>query len=286
LTHDNRYAARDALVETSWVAEHLHDPTVRLIEADEDVSLYEQGHIHSALKLNWHVDVQDALTRDFISRVEFARLLSRWGISHGTTVVFYGDKSNWYACYSFWLFRYRGHPKARVMNGGRQKWVKEGRPLTTEVPGTRPVHYVGLTPNPTIRAYRTRVMHAVDQPGIALVDVRTPEEYRGEVLNMAAYPQEGAQRPGHIPGATSIPWRQATRSDGTFKPLSELQDLYASHHVTRDKQVITYCRIGERAAHTWFALTQLLGYPDVRNYDGSWTEWGSLVRAPIARGGS
>jgi thiosulfate/3-mercaptopyruvate sulfurtransferase len=197
--------------------------------------------------------------------------------------VFYGDNSNWYACYSFWLFRYRGHPNVRVMNGGRQKWLKEGRPLTTEVPGVRPVRYVGLTPNPTIRAYRARVMQALGLNDTALVDVRTPEEYRGDVLHMSGYPQEGAQRAGHVPGAANIPWATAVREDGTFKDADELRELYAAKGITADKDVIAYCRIGERSSHTWFVLHELLGFQRVRNYDGSWTEYGSLVGVPIEK---
>jgi thiosulfate/3-mercaptopyruvate sulfurtransferase len=283
------YANPAVLVSTEWVAEHLNDPNVRLVEADEDVLLYEQGHIPGAVKLDWHVDVQDPVTRDFVDQAGFERLMARWGIANETTVVFYGDKNNWYACYSFWLFSYYGHESLKVMNGGRQKWIDEGRELTREVPSHPPTEYRAKDPNTALRAFRDDVFNLLDEqqtgpkPGYALVDVRSPQEYRGEVLHMIGYPQEGAQRAGHIPGAQSIPWGTAVREDGTFKAPEELQQIYESKGVTPDKEVVAYCRIGERSSHTWFVLTHLLGYPHVRNYDGSWTEWGSLVRAPIEK---
>lgn len=283
-----QYAHPEVLVDTAWVAAHLNDPRVRLVEADEDVLLYEQGHIPGAVKLDWHVDVQDPLARDFVDREGFERLMSRWGIGNDTTIVFYGDKNNWYACYSFWLARMYGHRDARVMNGGRQKWVDEGRPLTREVPSYPPATYRAAEPDPSIRAFRDDVFGFLGdgglKPGKALVDVRSPAEYTGELLHMVNYPQEGAQRAGHVPGAKNIPWSTAANPDGTFKSVEELRELYGSQGITPDKDVIAYCRIGERSSHTWFVLTYLLGYPKVRNYDGSWTEWGSLVRAPIAKG--
>ncbi len=280
------YANPDALVETDWVAAHLNDPNVRLVEADEDVLLYEQGHIPGAVKLDWHVDVQDPVERDFIDKPGFERLMSRWGISNDTTVVFYGDKNNWYACYSYWLFRYYGHTNLKVMNGGRAKWLAEGRELTREVPTYPATSYTAQEPDERIRAYRDEIRERLARVGkdVALVDVRSPQEYRGEVIHMMGYPQEGAQRAGHIPGAQNIPLGTAAREDGTFKSPEELQQIYSSRGITPDKsEIIAYCRIGERSAHTWFVLTQLLGYPNVRNYDGSWTEWGSLVKAPIEK---
>ena len=277
------YAHPEVLVETDWVAEHLNDPNIRLVEADEDVLLYEQGHIPGAVKLDWLVDVQDPVQRDFVDKAGFEQLMSRWGIANDTTVIFYGDKNNWYACYSFWLFKYYGHENARVMNGGRQKWIDEGRELTREVPQIQPTQYTAKEPNASIRAFRRDVEDALGKAGVALVDVRSPQEYRGEVLHMVGYPQEGAQRAGHIPSAQSIPWGTAVQENGTFKPVQDLKEIYGGKGITGDKNVIAYCRIGERSAHTWFVLTQLLGYPNVRNYDGSWTEWGSLVRAPIEK---
>jgi thiosulfate/3-mercaptopyruvate sulfurtransferase len=282
------YAHPEVLVDTQWVADHLSDPNVRLIEADEDVLLYEQGHIPGAVKLDWLVDVQDPVERDFVDREGFERLMSRWGIRNDTTVVLYGDKNNWYACYTFWLFKMYGHEDVRVMNGGRQKWVEEGRPLTREVPSYPPTEYRAKEADLSIRAFRDDVFGILSdggvKPGAALVDVRSPAEYRGEILHMVGYPQEGAQRAGHIPGAQNIPWATAANPDGTFKSPEELEQIYSSKGVTPDKDVIAYCRIGERSSHTWFVLKYLLGYPKVRNYDGSWTEWGSMVRAPIAKG--
>jgi thiosulfate/3-mercaptopyruvate sulfurtransferase len=277
------YAHPEVLVDTDWVAQHLNDPKVRIVEADEDVLLYEQGHIPGAVKLDWLVDVQDPVERDFVDKQGFEQLMSRWGIANDTTVIFYGDKNNWYACYSFWLFKYYGHQDARVMNGGRQKWLDEGRELTREVPQVQPTRYTAKEPDASIRAFRQDVEAILGKPGAALVDVRSPQEYRGEVIHMMGYPQEGAQRAGHIPGAQSIPWGTAVRENGTFKSPEELKEIYGGKGITGDKDVIAYCRIGERSSHTWFVLTQLLGYPDVRNYDGSWTEWGSLVRAPIEK---
>ncbi len=277
------YAHPEVLVETAWVAEHLNDPNIRLVEADEDVLLYEQGHVPGAVKLDWLVDVQDSVRRDFVDKAGFEQLMARWGISNDTTVIFYGDKNNWYACYSFWLFKYYGHQDARVMNGGRQKWIDEGRPLTREAPRIEPTRYTAKEPNADLRAFRRDVEEILGKPGYALVDVRSPQEYSGEVLHMIGYPQEGAQRAGHIPGAQSIPWGTAVAQNGTFKPAEELKQIYGGKGITPDKDVVAYCRIGERSAHTWFVLTQLLGYPNVRNYDGSWTEWGSLVRAPIEK---
>jgi len=279
----SKYAHPEVLVDTDWVAEHLNDPGLRFVEADEDILLYEQGHIPGAVKLDWHVDVQDPLQRDFVDKAGFEALMSRWGISNDTTVVFYGDRSNWYATYSFWLFRYYGHTKSLIMDGGRAKWVAEGRALTREEPRITASSYTAQEPDASIRAFRDDVQATLGNERTSLVDVRSPAEYSGEKLHMEGYEQEGAQRAGHVPGAHSIPWSTAANADGTFKSADELKEIYGGKGVTADKPVIAYCRIGERSAHTWFVLTQLLGYPNVRNYDGSWTEWGSLVRVPIEK---
>ncbi len=277
------YVHPDVLVETSWVADHLNDPNVRLIEADEDVLLYEVGHIPGAVKLDWHVDVQDPVGRDFINQKGFEQLMSRWGISNDTTIVLYGDRNNWYACYSFWLFTMYGHKNLKVMNGGRTKWEAEQRASTKDVPHFAATTYHAQPMDESIRAYRDDVASGLKNPNRGLIDVRSPQEYTGELLHMVNYPQEGAQRGGHIPGAKSIPWALAANADGTFKSAEDLRQIYLSRDISPDKDVISYCRIGERSAHTWFVLTYLLGYPRVRNYDGSWTEWGNLVRAPIEK---
>lgn len=279
----SEYTHPETLVDTSWVADHLQDPNVRLIEADEDILLYEIGHIPGAVKLDWHVDVQDPVSRDFVDKEGFERLMSRWGISNDTTIVLYGDKNNWYATYSFWLFTQYGHKSLKILNGGRAKWEAEGRPYTKEVPSYAPTTYHAQDADESIRAFRDQVAAGLKDPNRRLIDVRSPQEYSGELLHMVNYPQEGAQRGGHIPGAKNIPWATSANADGTFKSVEELRQIYEGKDITPDKDVVTYCRIGERSAHTWFVLTQLLGYPHVRNYDGSWTEWGSLVRAPIER---
>jgi thiosulfate/3-mercaptopyruvate sulfurtransferase len=277
------YSNPDVLVDTQWVADHLNDASVRLIEVDEDVLLYEIGHIAGAVKLDWHVDVQDPMERDFIDQRGFEQLMGRWGISNDTTVVLYGDRNNWYACYSFWLFTMYGHKKLKVMNGGRTKWEEEKRPMVKDVPHFETATYHAEPADESLRAFRDEVSSGLRNPGRRLIDVRSPQEYTGELLHMINYPQEGAQRGGHIPGAKNIPWATASNTDGTFKSAEELRQIYGSKDITPDKEVIAYCRIGERSAHTWFVLTQLLGFPRVRNYDGSWTEWGSMVRAPIEK---
>jgi thiosulfate/3-mercaptopyruvate sulfurtransferase len=278
------YANPEALVETAWVAEHLADPDVRVVEVDEDTSLYAQGHIPGAVHFDWWRDLEDNLRRDVISGETFGQRLGAAGIGDDTTVVFYGDKNNWFATYAYWLFRYNGHDRVKVMNGGRAKWIAEGRPLTTEVPTPTPRSHRPGQPRPELRALRDEVLAAVNERrAVALVDVRSPREYSGEIIAPDGYPQEGAQRGGHIPGAANIPWALAVREDGTFKSADELRELYASKGITPDKEVIAYCRIGERSSHTWFVLHELLGYPKVRNYDGSWTEYGSIVGAPIER---
>ena len=281
--HVSGYAHPEVLVETAWVADHLNDPTVRLIEADEDVQLYEIGHIPGAVKLDWHVDVQNKVLRDFVSQEGFAHLMSSWGIANDTIIVFYGDKNNWYACYSFWLFTMYGHKKIKIMNGGRAKWEAENYELTVAIPEFAPTAYYVPAADETIRAYREEVMGGLKNPGRRLIDVRSPQEYNGSLLHMVNYPQEGAQRAGHIPGAKNVPWAIAVNDDGTFRSAEELRQVYGAKDVTPDQEVITYCRIGERSAHTWFVLAHLLGFPRVRNYDGSWTEWGNLVRAPIEK---
>jgi len=279
------YVHPEVLVETDWVAQHLDDPTIRIVEADEDPLLYEAvGHLRNAVKLDWHTDVQDPVRRDFIDRAGFEALLSRYGISNDTTVIFYGDKNNWYAAYSYWLFRLYGHTNARLMNGGRAKWEAEGREYTKETPTFAPTAYTAPEADTTIRAFRRQVEDTLTGGNTGLVDVRSNDEYTGKLTHMINYPQEGAQRGGHIPGAQNIPWAIAANPDGTFKSADELRAIYTGKGITPDHPVIAYCRIGERSAHTWFVLTQLLGYPNVRNYDGSWTEWGNLVNAPIAKG--
>jgi len=277
------YAHPEYLVETDWIAGHLNDPGVRIVESDEDYLLYETGHIPGAVKVDWFTTLQHPVRRDFLSKGEFERLCSELGIRNDTAVVFYGDKSNWFATYALWLFRYYGHGDLKIMNGGRTKWIQEKRPLTKDVPQYPSTSYTAKAVDASIRAFRDDVFQHVKK-SMPLVDVRSPKEYSGELLHMPNYPQEGATRGGHIPGAANIPWSQATNeADNTFKTPDELRKLYTAQGITPDKDVIAYCRIGERSSHTWFVLTYLLGYPQVRNYDGSWTEWGNLVNAPIEK---
>jgi thiosulfate/3-mercaptopyruvate sulfurtransferase len=264
------------------VAQHLSDESIRLVEVDVDTTAYESGHIPGAIGFNWQTQLQHRVRRDIITREEFEQLLSESGISNDHTVILYGDNNNWFAAYAFWLFSIYGHEKLYLMDGGRKKWLAEGRPLTTEIPQYPRTQYRAKEPNWTLRAYSAQVMQAIGNPQVALVDVRSPQEFTGEVIAPPGM-TETAQRGGHIPGAVNIPWAQAVNEDGTFKTVDELRALYASKGVTPDKEVIAYCRIGERSSHTWFVLRHLLGYPHVRNYDGSWTEWGNLVGAPIER---
>lgn len=281
----SNYAHPEYLVETDWVAAHLNDPAVRLVESNEDALLYDTGHIPGAVKVDWFTTLQAPVRRDFISQAEFEALCSRLGISNDTSVVFYGDKNNWFACYAFWLFSYYGHKNLRIMNGGRQKWNLEGRPLTKEVTVYPPAAYRAAAPDRSIRAFRDDVFQQVESR-LPLVDVRSPQEYTGELLHMPNYPQEGAMRGGHVAGAVNIPWAQAVNPEnGVFKPAAELRALFEGKGVTPEREVIAYCRIGERSSLTWFVLKFLLGYGQVKNYDGSWTEWGNLVGAPIEKGG-
>ena len=278
------YAHPEVLVSTDWVANHLDDPNVRIVESDEDILLYDIGHISGAIKLDWHTDLQNPVARDFVDKAGFEDLMNRAGIKNDTTVVFYGDRNNWYACYTFWLFKYFGHEDARVMDGGRAKWEAEGRAWSRDVPSFSGGNYTAKEADPAIRAFRDDVLAQVNSGSPTLVDVRSPQEYTGEVIHMVNYPQEGAQRGGHVKGAKNIPWAKAANEDGTFKGPDDLKSLYDGQGITSDKAVIAYCRIGERSSHTWFVLKYLLGYPNVRNYDGSWTEWGSMVNVPIEKG--
>ena len=279
------YARGEALVSTDWVATHLQDPSVRIIESNEDMLLYPSGHIPGAVQVDWTLDLNDQLRRDYLSRAEFEVLAARIGITPGTTVVFYGDKNNWWACYAFWVFQLFGHTEARVMDGGRLKWEQEGRPMTRDVPTYPATTYRARErQDGPHRAFRNEVMAHVRSKG-QLVDVRSPEEYSGERLHMPSYPNEGALRGGHIPGAKSIPWARAINAgDGTFKTADELREIYLQEQALKPAEpTIAYCRIGERSSHTWFVLKYLLGFANVRNYDGSWTEWGNLVGAPIEK---
>jgi thiosulfate/3-mercaptopyruvate sulfurtransferase len=281
-----QFANPERLVTTAWVAEHLDDPDVVVVESDEDVLLYDTGHIPGAVKVDWHTELQDTVTRDYVDGAAFAELLSSKGIARDHTVVFYGDNFNWWAAYALWVFSLFGHPDVRLMDGGRQKWLAEGRELTTDKPARPRTDYpVVERDDQTIRAFRRDVEAQLDAGG-RLVDVRSPEEYRGEKLHMPDYPQEGALRGGHIRGAANVPWKTAANDDGTFRGADELRAIYTDRQdLDPSEPIIAYCRIGERSSHTWFVLTHLLGYDDVRNYDGSWTEWGNLVGAPITQGG-
>jgi thiosulfate/3-mercaptopyruvate sulfurtransferase len=280
-------ADRDQLlVTTDWLAEHLDDPGIRIVEVDEDTDAYQRGHIPGAVAVNWNTDLQDPLRRDFVSPEAFAKLQDSLGITNDTTVILYGGNNNWFAAYAYWYYKVYGHRNIKLLDGGRKLWELEDRPLTTDTPAVEPTS--GYTPGEadlSIRAFRDQVLaDYVGRDGAALIDVRSPEEYRGEKLAPDHLPQETAQRPGHIPGAANIPWAKAVDgSTGRFLSDQELSALYADKGVTADKDVVAYCRIGERSAHTWFVLHELLGYPRVRNYDGSWTEWGSLVNVPIER---
>jgi thiosulfate/3-mercaptopyruvate sulfurtransferase len=277
--------AKDVLVETDWVAEHLDDENVKIVEVDENPALYAEAHIPGAIGFDWKADLQDQVKRDFLGPDEFGELMGSRGISNDDTIVLYGDRNNWFAAYTYWYFKYYGHDDVKLMNGPREKWVSEGRETSTEVPSYEAAMFEAKGPDEDIRAFRDDVREALEGD-TKLVDVRSPQEFSGDLIAPPGYEQEGAQRAGHIPGAKSIPWASAVRDDGTFKSADELKQLYGDKGVTPDKQVTAYCRIGERSAHTWFVLRELLGYENVRNYDGSWTEWGNLVDVPIEKGTS
>ncbi len=279
------YAHPEALVSTDWVAENLNDlESVRIVESDEDVLLYEVGHIPNAVKIDWVEDLNDPVVRDYLDPEKFARLMGEKGIGPDTKVVFYGDKNNWWATYALWVFRLFGHDNVAVMDGGRVKWEAEGREMTQEVPQVPQTEYpVPTRDDSQIRAFKADVEQHLRSNG-QMIDVRSPGEYSGELLHMPDYPQEGALRGGHIPGAANVPWARAAREDGTFKSADELKEIYEGEAgLSGDREVVAYCRIGERSSHTWFVLKYLLGYDNVRNYDGSWTEWGNSVGAPIER---
>ena len=280
----NDYAHPEVLVSTEWVAGHLHEPNVRLAESNEDILLYDVGHIPGAVNIDWHADLNDLFVRDYIGPEQFAALMRRNGITPETTVIFYGDKNNWWATYAFWVFQLFGHRNAKVMNGGRAKWIAEGRELTREKPNYPASQYpVPVRDDSKIRAFRDQV-RTHQAAGLPLVDVRSPGEFSGQLLHMADYPQEGALRGGHIPGAKNVPWARAAKEDGSFKSAEELRAIYVDEQgLSRNDPVVTYCRIGERSSHSWFVLTYLLGFPNVRNYDGSWTEWGNSVGLPIEK---
>jgi thiosulfate/3-mercaptopyruvate sulfurtransferase len=277
------YTHPEALVDAEWVLAHLTDPTVRLIEVDVDTTAYEQGHIPGAVGFNWQRELQEQVMRAPVSKEQLEALLSRAGVINPTTIVLYGDNNNWFAAWAFWILKYYGHRDVRLLDGGRVKWLADHRELTTDVPSYPRTSYTAQAPHSAIRAFRDQILLSPGRNGFALVDVRSPAEYSGELLAPANLPQEGAQRGGHIPDAANIPWSMAVREDGTFKPADELRSLYESKGITSEKEVIACCRIGERSSHTWFVLHYLLGYPHVRNYDGSWTEWGSLIGAPIEK---
>jgi thiosulfate/3-mercaptopyruvate sulfurtransferase len=277
--------AKDVLVHADWLQEHLDDETIRIVEVDENPELYAEAHVPGAVGFDWKQDLQDPIRRDFLGPKDFGALFSRNGISSDHTIVLYGDRNNWFAAYTYWYLKYYGHEKVLLLNGPREKWIADGRPTSSKASSHRPATFVAKPGDETIRAHREEVLAAVGD-STNLVDVRSPAEFAGEIISPSGYEQEGAQRAGHIPGAASIPWAQAVNEDGTFKSAEQLSELYGSKGVLDGKDVIAYCRIGERSAHTWFVLHELLGKDRVKNYDGSWTEWGSLVGVPIETGAS
>jgi thiosulfate/3-mercaptopyruvate sulfurtransferase len=275
--------AKDVLVETSWVEEHLDDDTIRIVEVDENPALYAEAHIPGAIGFDWKTDLQDQVKRDFLGPEAFGELFGAHGISNDHTIVLYGDRNNWFAAYTYWYLKYYGHDKVLLVNGPREKWISEGRPTSSDLPSYEKATFTAKPGDDEIRAMRDEVLAALDSDR-KLVDVRSPQEFSGELIAMAGYEQEGAQRGGHIPGAASIPWAQAVQEDGTFKSADALEELYGGKGVLDGPSIIAYCRIGERSAHTWFVLHELLGREDVKNYDGSWTEWGNMVSVPIEKG--
>ena len=274
--------AKDVLVDTQWVQDHLDDESIRIVEVDENPALYAEAHIPGAIGFDWKKDLQDQVKRDFLGPEAFGELFGSHGVSNDHLVVLYGDRNNWFAAYTYWYLKYYGHENVKLMNGPREKWIEEGRPTTNDVPSYDSASFKAQPGDATIRAKRDEVQAALSQ-STRLVDVRSPQEFSGELIAMAGYEQEGAQRGGHIPGAASVPWAQAVKEDGTFKDADDLRELYTSKGVLNGNDIIAYCRIGERSAHTWFVLHELLGQDDVKNYDGSWTEWGNLVDVPIEK---
>jgi thiosulfate/3-mercaptopyruvate sulfurtransferase len=274
--------ANDVLVEPEWLEEHLQDDSIRIVEVDENPALYAEAHIPGAIGFDWKTDLQDQVKRDFLGPEEFGQLMGARGISNDHTVVLYGDRNNWFAAYTYWYFKYYGHDKVKLLNGPRERWISEQRPTSTEGPSYPAAQFSAQGGDAAIRATRDEVAEALSN-GRKLVDVRSPQEFSGELIAMPGYEQEGAQRAGHIPGAASIPWAQAVQENGTFKSREDLEGLYGGKGVLSGEPIIAYCRIGERSAHTWFVLHELLGQGDVKNYDGSWTEWGNLVNVPIEK---
>jgi thiosulfate/3-mercaptopyruvate sulfurtransferase len=273
---------KDVLVEPAWLEQHLDDDSIRIIEVDENPALYQESHIPGAIGFDWRKDLQDQVKRDFLGPEDFGALFASRGVSNDHLVILYGDRNNWFAAYTYWYLKYYGHDNVKLLNGPRERWINEGRPTTSELPNHPPATFTAKPGDETIRAKRDEVLQALDNSH-KLVDVRSPQEYSGELIAMPGYENEGAQRSGHIPGAASIPWAQAVKEDGTFKSADELRELYGGKGVLSGDPIIAYCRIGERSAHTWFVLHELLGRDDVKNYDGSWTEWGNLVDVPIEK---